>query len=178
MQPPPASVADDVVEIAAAPKAPPTVVHVDKTDAATALNNARAVIKEQTQNKNEALLSAWALQKQLKRDLVATMGVGDQIFLPDGSQYVKERKRNRDLNADALVEHMASRPITEDELRRMAETKRLPDTIRCDLIEAGFTYREVLLRVPAAKRIKVKLEPQAPAESESESESESEPEPR
>ena len=148
----------DVVEVVGPPQDPAPVVHIDKAEKAQMLFDAKSVIKEQTAQKNETLLTAWANQKQLKRELIHSLGVGDEVVMTDGQILVKERKRNRDLNEDQLVEFMNT-PMDTATLLFIAEHKRLPDTFKCSLLEAGYTYREVLVRGPPPKRVKVKKEP-------------------
>ena len=93
----------DLVEVAPPPKELVPVVHINQAEKAKLLFEAKSVIKKETVEKNEALLTAWANQKQLKRELICSLGVGDEVVMTNGQILVKERKRNRDLNEDQLV---------------------------------------------------------------------------
>ena len=147
----------DIEEMPVPPKEPDPVVHLDKSDMAREIYQAKTVIKEETTHKNAKLVEAWKKQKKAKRDLVAQMGIGDQVITPDGAMLTKLRKRNRDLNEDQLVEFMNA-TIDAETLTFIAEHKKLPDAYKCKLLEAGYTYREVLVSIPC-KRVKIKKEP-------------------
>ena len=143
----------EVQLVDAPPQEPPTVVHIDKVDAAQALFDAKQTITKETAEQNETLKAAWKEQKMRKRELVAAMGVGDQIILPDGTQLEKARKPNRDLNADAIAAFMHAYTLSAEEAAHVRDTNKLPDSLMVAIIEAGYTYREVLLRAPPAKRV-------------------------
>jgi hypothetical protein len=149
---------NEVIEVPAPPKERAPVVHVEQEETAKELFAAKKLIKERAADQDQELLDARAQQKQKKRDLVSVLNVGDQIQLEDGYFLVKHRKRNRDLNGDQLATFMNGE-IDEDTLMFIAEHKCLPDHYKVSLLEAGYTFREVLVRAPPPKRVKVKKEP-------------------
>ena len=152
---------DEVQVVEAPPPARVPVVHVDLEDMAKTLVDTNKAIK--AEQANQTLSAKRKAQKDLKRSMVDAMGIGDEVVNEDGSKYVKVRKPNRDANTEKQVQWMEQLVLNDEEKQGIVETGRLPDTVMFGVIEAGTTFRDLLIKVPAKKSrastVPIKVEP-------------------